>query len=39
MLSRMKYMLSTENDSSRQVVFNYRKNTDMFGIPILGLLK
>ena len=34
MLSRVKNMLSTENDSSRQVVSNYRKNTDMFGIPI-----
>ena len=27
-------MLSTKNNSSRQVVFNYRKNTDIFGIHI-----
>ena len=26
MLSHVKNMLSTENDSSRQIVFNYRKN-------------
>ena len=26
-------MLSTENASSRQVVFNYRKNTDMGKSP------
>ena len=26
MLSRVKNMLSTENESTRQVVFNYRKN-------------
>ena len=38
MLSRVKNMLSTENDSYRQVVFNYRKNTDMIGIPILRFI-
>ena len=34
MLSRVKISISTENDSSRQVVFIHRKNTDMIRIPI-----
>ena len=34
MLSRVKNILFIENDSSHQVVSNYRKNTDIFGIPI-----